>query len=138
MTDKETLLAYRLIEAQETLADAKTLLERSGSQRTVINRSYYAAFYAVLALFVQDGTDVGTSKHAGIIALFNKEFVHSGKIAVEYSRILHRLFDARQESDYKEFVQYSSEEAQGLLAIAEKFVAEVERLVAAPARQALD
>lgn len=39
MTDKETLLAYRLREAQETLTDAKTLLEGNGTPRTVINRS---------------------------------------------------------------------------------------------------
>lgn len=127
MTDMETLLAYRLREARETLADAKTLLEGGGTPRTVINRSYYAAFYAVLALFVKEGTDIRTSKHAGVIALFNKEFVHTGKIVVEYSRILQRLFDARQESDYKEFVQYSTEEARKFFAMAEVFVTEVER-----------
>ena len=38
MTDKETLLAYRLREARETLTDARTLLAGQGSTRTVINR----------------------------------------------------------------------------------------------------
>jgi uncharacterized protein (UPF0332 family) len=64
MTDKETLLAYRLREAEETLADARTMLGAGGSTRTVINRSYYAMFYGVLALFIQEGTDIRTSKHA--------------------------------------------------------------------------
>jgi uncharacterized protein (UPF0332 family) len=45
MTDKEALLAFRLREAEVTLADARTLLEAGGSTRTVINRSYYAMFY---------------------------------------------------------------------------------------------
>lgn len=52
-------------------------------------------FYGVLALFIQEGTDIRTSKHAGVIGLFDREFVHSGKLPVEYSQMLHRLFDAR-------------------------------------------
>ena len=123
------LARYRLREARETLNDAKTLLAGQGSSRTVINRAFYATFYAVLALFVKDGTDIRTSKHAGVIGLFNKEFVHPGKIPIEYSRVLQRLFDARQESDYREFVQYSEEEAGKFLAMAEVFVAEIERFV---------
>jgi uncharacterized protein (UPF0332 family) len=122
MTDKEALVAYRLREAEETLADARTILEAGGSTRTVINRSYYAMFYGVLALFIQEGTDIRTSKHAGVIGLFDREFVHTGKFPVEYSRMLHRLFDARQESDYKEFIQYSPEEARKFFEMAETFL----------------
>jgi len=129
MTDKEILLAYRLREAEETLADARTMLEAGGSTRTVINRSYYAMFYGVLALFIQEGTDIRTSKHAGVIGLFDKEFVHPGKLPVEFSRMLHRLFDARQESDYKEFVQFPAEEARKFFELAEVFVAEIKRYV---------
>ena len=122
MTDKEALLAYRLREAEETLADARTILDVGGSTRTVINRSYYAMFYGVLALFIQEGTDIRTSKHADVIGLFDREFVHTGKFPVEYSRMLHRLFDARQESDYKEFIQYSPEEARKFFEMAETFL----------------
>jgi len=129
MTDKETLLAYRLREAKETLSDVRTLLESNGTSRTVINRSYYAVFYAVLALFIKEETDIRSSKHAGVIGMFDKEFVHTGKVAVEFSRTLHRLFDARQESDYKEFVQYTEDEAWKFFAMAEAFIVEVERIV---------
>jgi len=122
MTDKEALLAYRLREAEETMTDARTILEAGGSTRTVINRSYYAMFYGVLALFIQEGTDIRTSKHAGVIGLFDREFVHTGKFPVEYSRMLHRLFDARQESDYKEFIQYSPEEARKFFEMAGTFL----------------
>lgn len=97
MTDQETLLAYRLREAEETLADARTLLDAGGSTRAVINRSDYATFYGVLALFILEGIELRTSKHAGVIGFFDKEFIHPGKLSVEYSRMLHRLFDARQE-----------------------------------------
>jgi uncharacterized protein (UPF0332 family) len=125
MTDKDALLAYRLQEAEETLADARTMLDTGGSTRTVINRSYYAMFYGVLALFIREGTDIRSSKHAGVIGLFDKEFVHTGKLPVEYSRMLHRLFDARQESDYKEFVHYPTDEARKFFVMAETFLSAI-------------
>lgn len=111
------------------MADARTLLAGHGTSRAVINRAYYASFYAVLAHFIKTGTDVRTSKHAGVIALFNNEFVHTGRIPAEYSRALQRLFDARQESDFKEFVQNTLEEATAFLALAEGFVATIERFL---------
>jgi uncharacterized protein (UPF0332 family) len=60
-----------------------------------------------------------------MISLFDKEAIHTGKLAMEYSRMLHRLFEARLESDYKEFVQHTEEEARSLLAMAKRFVAAI-------------
>jgi len=122
MSDKDALLAYRLKEAEETLADARTLLENQGSSRTIINRAYYAVFYAVLATFIREEIPIRSSKHAGIIAVFDKELIHAGKLPVECSRMLHRLFDARQEADYKEFVSYSEADARRLYAMAADFL----------------
>jgi uncharacterized protein (UPF0332 family) len=125
MTDRDALLAYRLKEAEETLADARTLLENQGSTRTIINRAYYAMFFGVLAVFIREETTVRSSKHAGVIALFDKEMIHSGKLPVECSRMLHRMFDARQEADYKEFVSYTDAEARKLYALAESFLEKI-------------
>ena len=44
------ILAYRLEQAKETPRDAHLLLDRGGSPGSVINRSYYAMYYAVQAL----------------------------------------------------------------------------------------
>ncbi|MBM4056245.1 MAG: hypothetical protein FJ264_16570 [Planctomycetes bacterium] len=52
-----------------------------------------------------------TSKHSGVISTSDKEFVHTGKIDKHYSKILHKAFDVRQESDYKEFVKVSHKDA---------------------------
>jgi uncharacterized protein (UPF0332 family) len=54
----------------------------------------------------------------------------TGKLPVEYSRMLHRLFDARQESDYKEFVQYPADEARKFFEMAETFITVIKRYVA--------
>ena len=58
MTDRETLFLYRLREADETLADAEQMLIGGVSPRSVVNRSYYAVFYFILALF-QKGMNKG-------------------------------------------------------------------------------
>ncbi len=45
MTDRETLFAYRLNEAEETLADARKMLEGGIRARSVVNRANYTMFY---------------------------------------------------------------------------------------------
>ncbi|MBI5788809.1 MAG: hypothetical protein HZA78_08155 [Candidatus Schekmanbacteria bacterium] len=47
MTDKQALFAYRLAQAEETLADAGKMLKEGLSPRSVVNRVYYATFYMV-------------------------------------------------------------------------------------------
>ena len=71
MTDKETLYLYRLKQADETLSDAKKMLEDKLSPRSIINRAYYSMFYGVLALFLKGDTKIKTSKHS--IVLFVKQ-----------------------------------------------------------------
>jgi len=49
--DVQVLVAARIRQAKETLQDARILLNsRRGTPRSIINRAYYASFYAVLAL----------------------------------------------------------------------------------------
>jgi len=74
----------RLANAGEALRDAAAL-RQANSVRGAINRAYYAMFYAVLALFLKMGINARTSKHAGVIAMFDKEFIHTGKLDVRCS-----------------------------------------------------
>lgn len=125
MTDRETLMVYRLREAEETLGDAVKMLDAKISPRSVVNRSYYAMFYAVLGLFNRFGTEHRTSRHSTVIAIFDREFVRSGSIDTRYSRMLHRLFDARQIADYKDLVEPSGEEAIKAVEQAREFLAAI-------------
>ena len=122
MTDIDTLKTYRLQQAVETLQDATGMIEGNFSPRSIVNRSYYAVFYALLALFLNEGITIRTSKHAGVISLFDKEFILSGKIDRRFSKILHRLFNARQEGDYKEFVIVTMDEASDYVGQAMQFI----------------
>ena len=122
MTDKETLFLYRLKEAEETLKDAVRMLEGGFSSRSITNRAYYSMFYAVLALFLKTDVNIKTSKHIGVISIFDKEFILTGKVKKYYSEILHKMFNVRQKSDYKELVELSDEDAAEFVELAEKFL----------------
>jgi uncharacterized protein (UPF0332 family) len=131
MTDREALLAFRMREAAETLTDAERMLESGLSPRSISNRAYYAMFYAVLALFIKSGINAHTSKHAGVISIFDKEFVHAGKLDPRLSKLLHKTFEARQTIDYKEMVDVTAQEAAMHVQGAREFFAGISKLISA-------
>jgi hypothetical protein len=118
--DIETLVQYRLEQARTALADARCLLDGGGSPQSVINRSYYAMFYAVLALLQRTGKI--PSKHAGALGLFDSEFILKGILPRNLSRELHRAFDARQAADYRFADPLEPAEAHDALERATRFV----------------
>jgi uncharacterized protein (UPF0332 family) len=128
MTDKETLFLYRLRQAEETLSDAKKMLEDNLSPRSIINRAYYSMFYGVLALFLKHDIKVKTSKHSGIISIFDAEFVHTGKIDLCFSKTLHKIFEVRQEGDYKELVEFSCNDVDEFVKLAEEFLEGIKKI----------
>lgn len=130
MTDRETLLKYRIKQAEETLSDAEAMNQGGLSTRSIVNRAYYAMFYALLGLFLKANIILKTSKHSGIISMFDKEFVLSGKMDREFSRSLHKMFNARQVADYKELVEVSSEDAVEAIKVAKLFIEEIKKVVA--------
>jgi uncharacterized protein (UPF0332 family) len=99
-------------------------------RRSTTNRAYYAMFYAVLALFLNEGIPAKTSKHAGVISVFDKEFIHAGKLDVSYSKILHKIFEARQTIDYKELTEVAVDEASSHVKGAREFVDAVKKFIA--------
>lgn len=130
MTDREQLFTYRLNQAEETLAEAEKMLAGDFSPRTIVNRAYYAVFYATLVLFIRFEIDCKTSKHAGVISIFDRDVVRSGKMEPRFSRMLHRLFELRQKADYKELVEIALEDAVNAVKHAGEFVAAVREVVA--------
>lgn len=78
------------------------------SPRSIINRAYYAMFYAVLALLVYQ--PYSSSKHAGILTYFNKHFIKGGILPVEIGRSLNKAFELRQRGDYREYVELEHEQ----------------------------
>ncbi|MBI4766067.1 MAG: HEPN domain-containing protein [Deltaproteobacteria bacterium] len=118
------LIDYRIKQARESIQEAKVLWDQGMSNRSVMNRLYYAMFYAVLALLQEK--QLGTSKHYGAISLFDREFVKSGLIDTEYSKALHTAFILRQKGDYLEEAEVSLADIEEIFPQAESFVGLVE------------
>ncbi len=111
MSPSKTLAQHRLTRARAALAEADLLLARrhlSGA----LNRVYYAAFYAARALLATRELD--SSRHSGVIALFQEHFVRTGLIVTDTARALPRAFEKRQTSDYGDYSEPTNEEVESL------------------------
>lgn len=119
------LAKYRLEKAKNTLLDAKEYIGGATLESTV-NRIYYAMFYAVNALLITKS--LSSSKHAGILSLFNREFVKKGLIEKQLGKFYSDMFDNRKEGDYKDFVKFEKEDVEVWLKKAEEFINKIEEI----------
>jgi uncharacterized protein (UPF0332 family) len=122
----QELVSYRLHRARETPADAHILADAS-RWNPCVNRLYYACFYAVSALLIQEG--LSSSKHIGLRSLFNRHFVKTNKVTKEKARIFNDLFERRQEGDYVDFVSFEESQVQPWIPEAEAFVENIAVLI---------
>ena len=127
-SDRYSLIAYRLEQANRTLRQAE-ILHDANEWDGAINRGYYAMFYAALALLLTKA--LGSSKHAGVLSLVDREFVKPGLFPKEMSRTLRSAFNARQKFDYTELSPATTEAAVEILEQARAFVSAVATYVSA-------
>jgi len=123
---RRDLMRYRLARARETYQEA-LLMAREQHWNACANRLYYACFYGINALFVQAGYE--SSKHTGVRSLFNQYFVKSGMISKAHGRLYNQLFEARQEGDYVDFVEYDQETVAPWIPEVHEFIEAVAQLV---------
>lgn len=122
---KEALIAYRVARAEESLDEARLLLD-AGHLNTAVNRLYYACFYAISALLMSGGH--GSSRHSGVRSLFDAHWVKTGKIPVAQGRFYRGLFNNRQKSDYADLAEFAPTDVRAWLTQAEEFVTLVTHL----------
>lgn len=113
------LIRYRISRAKETLEEARVMFD-SGHFYGAANRIYYACFYAAVALLLTK--NLSSSKHSGVLGLFNKNFVKSGCIPKDMGKFYSRMFDNRLESDYGELIEIEPDEIRRDLAAAAEFI----------------
>jgi len=116
----DEIVTGRLKQARTALEDARFLVEGNRSPQGIVNRAYYAMFYAALALLEMIGKV--PSKHAGVISLFDTEFVMKGEFPKDLSKDFHKAFELRQISDYRIIEPCTSEKAVETLTKAVAFV----------------
>lgn len=123
---KEEYIRYRIDSAKETLNAAKLLAEGS-YWNSVINRLYYACFYAISALLYK--YDINAESHKGVKHQFTHHFIKTGIIDIELGRIFVELYDLRQKGDYGDFWDLNREKAQPLIDPVEILLKRIESLI---------
>lgn len=103
---KEDYIRYRLEKADEAIEAAQVLLQNK-LWNSVVNRLYYACFYSINALLIQNGITAQT--HTGAKTQFFLNFIKTGMISKELGKLYSDLFDGRQKGDYNDFYDFEEE-----------------------------
>ena len=103
---KADLIKYRMLRARDTFEDAQILAEKNRWNST-INRLYYAAYYAVMAILLTE--DLTPTTHNGAKSNFTEHFIKTNRIPKEYGKIYSQLFTWRQKGDYDDLFDFDKE-----------------------------
>jgi uncharacterized protein len=122
----EKLARHRLARAKDAFGEGEHLLTK-GASMGAVNRFYYVAFYAARAILALRELD--SSRHSGVITLFQKHFVKSGLITTDTAKALPRAFEKRQKSDYGDFSTVTAKEARSVRDEVKTFVEECARVL---------
>ena len=122
------LSSYRMGQAEDSLKVAKICFE-SGILKDAVNRSYYAAFYAIKSLLAL--TEVDFKRHKDVVAYFNKTYVATGKFSRELGRKVGRLQQIREKSDYDDFFIVSENDAALQMESARIIIEEIKKYLMA-------
>jgi uncharacterized protein (UPF0332 family) len=117
--EQKILSRHRFKRAELTLKEAIDELSRKNFILTV-NRAYYSVFYVMRAFLATINKD--SSKHSGVISLFNQHFIKTGVVPEVSSKAIQSLMDLRHEGDYQDFVEITEEEARGSVESAETII----------------
>jgi uncharacterized protein (UPF0332 family) len=91
------------------------------------NRLYYAAYYIVSALLIQNKHIANT--HAGTRALFHQYFIKTGIVSDKSGRIFSKLSETRHASDYDDFYALDEKDILPLIEQAKIFIDEIEQVI---------
>ena len=123
---KNENIQYRIKRARETYKDA-IYLHEIGSINSCVNRLYYAAFYATLALLLNN--DIEVKSHSGVKQKLGEEFVIKGIISKDFAKIYGILSDYRHKGDYDDLYDFENEVVDRLLIPVKDYIDKVEELL---------
>ena len=123
---KRENIKYRIKRARETYQDAIYLFDK-GSVNSSINRLYYSAFYATIALLLSNGIEV--KSHNGVKQKLGEEFILKGIISKELGKTYSLLFDYRHKGDYDDLFDFDKEVIQKLILPVKEYIDTIEKVV---------
>ena len=120
--EQEKLLA----KARENVRAAKLLLSQE-FEDIAISRTYYAMFYVALAFL--EGEGMSFKSHKGVLTAFGRDIAQTGKVPVEFGRMLRDAERLRNACDYNLDQTVSAEQAQEQISRAKRFLELADRLI---------
>jgi len=123
---KDDLIKYRFARAKDTYEDAQILAER-GKWNSTINRLYYSAYYAVMALLLD--SDLKPATHNGAKSNFSEYFIKTGKIDKEYGKMYSQLFTWRQKGDYDDLFDFSQDKVMPYFEPVNRLISLIEKMI---------
>jgi len=117
--DTVALIKHNLQKADDSIIQAGALLNIQ-QHFGAVNRAYYAIFYAALAILLTK--DLGSSKHSGVLSLFDREFVKTNEVDRKWSKIFHDAFGLRATGDYAKLAEVTVQQTTKTIKNAEEFV----------------
>ena len=117
--EQKALAKHRFERAETTLDEAIGELSRK-NYRLTVNRAYYSVFYAMRSLLAT--VDKDSSKHSGVVSLFNQHFIKTGVVPEVSFKAIQSLMDLRHEGDYQDFAEITEEEAKGAIDTAKMII----------------
>jgi uncharacterized protein (UPF0332 family) len=124
ISNREDYINYRFHRAEESFEEA-LILAKEERWNAVINRLYYACFYAVIALLIKN--NIATQTHDGARTQFGLFFVKTGIIDKESGKLFSKLFDYRQKGDYGDLFDYDEELTMPLINKVKEFLIEIKK-----------
>jgi uncharacterized protein (UPF0332 family) len=124
INNRSDYINYRLQRAEESYGDALILAEKE-RWNAVINRLYYACFYAVIALLLKN--DIENQTHDGSRTQFGLKFIKTGLIEKRFGKIYSKLFDMRQKGDYGDLYDYDKDTISPLINSTREFIDELKK-----------
>jgi uncharacterized protein (UPF0332 family) len=107
MTGSKTdLIRYRLSRSKDTFEDAKILADKE-RWNSAINRLYYSAYYAVIAILIK--YDLKPTTHNGAKTVFSEHFIKKEILPKEFGKLYSQLFTWRQKGDYDDLYDFKKE-----------------------------
>lgn len=103
---KQDLINYRIERAKDTFDDALILIDKK-KWNSAMNRLYYSAYYAVMALLLN--SDLKPTTHTGAKSILSEYFIKKGVISKDLGKIYSQLFAWRQKGDYDDLFDFTEE-----------------------------
>ena len=123
---KAEAIRYWWDKARESLQAARREFA-AGAYSFAMNRAYYALFYAVSTLLLEEGRRF--KKHSGVRSAFNQQIIKSGRMERWCGDLYNEIFDDRQAGDYIEFTKFDAPYVQEKINGCEKFLADLQPLI---------